>query len=78
MREVRVYGKATVTVGTVVKIEDGENLTEQEIINRAAANFTGIHQLVGNGGCGDKLIGVDGDDTIEAEAYADFVRVENY
>ena len=78
MRKVRVYGETTVCVWTTVEIKDGEELTEAEILGRATENFTGIHQLVGNGGCGDKLIGVDGDNTISADSMVDFLRVENY
>lgn len=78
MRKVRVYGETTVCVWTIVEIKDGEDLTEAEILDRATANFTGIHHLVGNGGCGDKLIGVDGDNTISADSMVDFFRVENY
>lgn len=78
MRKVRVYGETTVCVWTIVEIKDGEDLTEAEILDRATANFTGIHHLVGNGGCGEKLIGVDGDNTISADSMVDFFRVENY
>lgn len=77
MKRYRVSGQVAVTVTTVVEVEDDEDLTEEEIIDRASAEFGGVQQLVGNGGCGDKLIGVDGeDDTIEADGWPDFNECE--
>lgn len=63
MKKVRVFGCPLVVVSTVVEVED--NATSKEIIKAASAAFQGISQLVGNGGFGDKMIGVNGpDDTI--------------
>ena len=59
----RVLGHVDVVVSTV--IESDQELDEDEIFDKATREFGGISQLVGNGGCGDKLIGVNGpDDTI--------------
>lgn len=61
MRKVRVYGTATVTISTVVEVD---NADLDEIIEKAEEKFGGINNYVGNGGI-NKLIGITGDDTIE-------------
>ena len=67
MKEIRVFGHATVSVSTVIKVRDGTELSENEILARAKKKFGGIHAYFGNGG-DDKLIGVDGDcDTIAVD-----------
>lgn len=72
MKKIRVFGHATVTVSTIIKVEDGEKLNEEEIYDRARENFGGIMAFVGNGGT-DKLIGVDGyDETISADEEPEF------
>ncbi len=77
MKKYKVTGQLIVTVSTVVEVEDDEDLTEEEICERASNEFTGVQQLVGNGGCGDKMIGVDGkDDTIEADSWPEFNECE--
>ncbi len=61
--KVRVFGHAEVVVSTVIEVED--NATPEEIFCAATKVFQGIDQFAGNGGDGDKLIGVNGaDDTI--------------
>lgn len=63
MKKVRVFGCPLVVVSTVVEVE--EDATLEEISKAATAAFRGISQLVGNGGFGDRMIGVNGpDDTI--------------
>ena len=72
MKRLRVFGHATVTVSTVIEVKDDENLTEEEIYDRARANFGGIMSFVGNGGT-DKLIGVDEyEETIAADDEPEF------
>lgn len=67
----RVMGNVQVTISTVVESE--EKLTEDEIYEKASREFGGISQLVGNGGCGDRMIGVNGpDDTIIADEQPTF------
>ena len=72
----RVMGNVQVTISTVVESE--EKLTEDEIYEKASREFGGISQLVGNGGCGDRMIGVNGpDDTIIADeqpAFDDYME----
>ena len=71
MKKVRVFGHPEVVVSTVVEVED--DATPEEIFGAATAAFRGISQLVGNGGCGDKMIGVNGsDDTIMVDAEPTF------
>lgn len=63
MKKVRLFGCPVVVVSTVVEVED--DATSEEIVKAASAKFQGISQLVGNGGFGDRMIGVnDPDDTI--------------
>lgn len=76
MKRYRVSGEMTITVTTVVEVEDDEELTEEEIIDRASNEFGGVQQLVGNGGFGDKMIGVDGEDTIDADGWPEFKECE--
>lgn len=72
MRQVRVFGHATITVSVLIEVEDGEELTEEEIYERAAEEFGGIMAFAGNGGT-DKLIGVgDYNETISADGEAEF------
>ncbi len=67
MKEIRVFGHATVTVSTVIKVRDDTELTEDQIFARAKKSFSGINAYHGNGG-DDKLIGVSGSgDTIAAD-----------
>lgn len=71
MKKVRVFGRPEVVVSTVIEVED--DATPEEIFSAATAEFRGISQLVGNGGCGDKMIGVNGsDDTIMVDAEPTF------
>lgn len=72
MKKLRVFGHATVTVSTIIEVEDGEDLTEEEIYDRARENFGGIMAFCGNGGT-DKLIGVsDYEETIAADEEPEF------
>lgn len=77
MRKVRVFGHPEVVVSTVVEVED--DASPDEIFKAATASFHGISQLVGNGGFGDRLIGVNGPgDTIMIDAeptFDDFMEV---
>lgn len=67
MKKVRVFGRPEVIVSTVVEVPDDADA--DDIFTAAEAAFKGIGQLVGNGGYGDKMIGVYGpDDTIIADA----------
>lgn len=67
----RVMGNVEVTVSTVIESE--EKLSEEEIYEKASREFGGISQLVGNGGCGDRMIGVNGPhDTIMADEQPTF------
>lgn len=71
MRKVRVFGHPEIVVSTVVEVED--DATSEEIFKAAAVAFQGISQLIGNGGWGDRLIGVNGpDDTIMVDAEPTF------
>ena len=71
MKKVRVFGRLEVVVSTVIEVDD--NATPDEIFGAATKAFRGISQLVGNGGCGDKMIGVNGsDDTIMVDAEPTF------
>lgn len=73
MKKYRVFGHANVTVSVVVEVKDGVELSEEEILKKAQKKFNGIHAYLGNGGGGDKLIGVDGDtETIAADEAAVF------
>lgn len=63
MKKVRVFGCPLVVVSTVVEVED--DATSEEISKAATVAFQGISQLVGNGGFGDRMLGVNGpNDTI--------------
>lgn len=79
MKKYRVYGHATVTVSTVIEVPDEEELTAEEIYERAEDTFSGIGAFAGNGGC-DKIIGVSGwNESISADEdveFDDFERVE--
>ncbi|WP_298028749.1 hypothetical protein [uncultured Dysosmobacter sp.] len=67
MKQITVFGHATVTVSVVINVRDGTELSEKEILSRARKKFGGIHSFYGNGG-DDKLIGVSGDgETISAD-----------
>lgn len=67
----RVMGHVEVTISTVIESE--EALSEEEIYEKADREFGGISQLVGNGGCGDRMIGVNGHhDTIMADEQPTF------
>lgn len=73
MKRIRVFGRATVTVSTIIEVGDDENLSDKEIYDRASENFGGIMSFVGNGGT-DKLIGVDEyEETISADEEPQFV-----
>ena len=72
-------GAATTGAGDGDKeqgVGENEELNEQKIINRASNEFGGVQQLVGNGGFGDKMIGVDGEDTIDADGWPEFKECE--
>ena len=72
MKKYRVFGNANITVSTIIEFPDNEELTAEEIFERACDTFEGISSFVGNGGT-DKLIGVCGeDDTIDADSVVDF------
>lgn len=73
-KKVRVFGHVDTVVSTVIEIDD--DFTPEEIYEAASSSFQGISQLVGNGGCGEKMVGVNGpDDTImvdEAPTFDDY------
>lgn len=72
MKKLRVFGYATVTVSVLIEVGDDEELTEEEIYDRARENFGGIMSFVGNGGT-DKLIGVsEYEETIAADEEPEF------
>jgi len=72
VKKIRVFGHATVTVSVLIEVEDNEELTEEEIYDRARENFGGIMAFAGNGGT-DKLIGVsDFEETISADEEPEF------
>lgn len=71
MKKVRVFGCPEVVVSTVVEVEN--DATSEEIFKAATVAFQGISQLVGNGGFGDRMIGVNGPgDTIMVDAEPTF------
>ncbi len=80
MKKYRVFGHTTVTVSTVIKVSDDEELDAEEIYARASDSFEGIDAFAGNGGL-DKLIGVhSGTDSISADEeveFDDFMREED-
>lgn len=71
MKKYRVFGHTTVAVSTVIKVPDDEELTEEEIYERASDTFGGISPFAGNGGF-DKVIGVSGSDSISADEEVEF------
>ncbi len=76
MKRYKVTGYIDVAVTTIVEVEDGEELTEEEICDRAYGEFGGIENYAGFGDC-DHLIGVSGDeDTIEALGKVEFTECE--
>ncbi len=76
MKRYKVMGHVDVAVTTIVEVEDGEELTEEEICERASGEFSGIENYAGFGDCGH-LIGVSGDeDTIEAIGEVQFTECE--
>jgi len=42
MKEITVFGTATVTVSTIIRVSDDANLSEEEIYARAEQEFRGI------------------------------------
>jgi hypothetical protein len=65
MKRYKVTGYIDAAVTTIVEVEDGEELTEEEICARAYDVFEGVGNYAGFGDCGH-MIGVSGDeDTIE-------------
>lgn len=75
----RVFGTATVTVSTVVEIDD-DNLDldelEERIFELAGDQFGGITQYAGMGDC-NHLVGVSGaDDTIDCTDRVTFDFIE--
>ncbi len=76
MKRYKVTGHVDVAVTTIIEVEDGEELTEEEIRDRASGEFGGIENYAGFGDC-DHLIGVSGDeDTIEAIGEVQFTECE--
>ncbi len=76
MRRYKVTGYIDVAVTTIVEVEDGEELTEEEICERANGEFSGIENYTGFGGF-NHLIGVSGDEeTIEATGEVEFTECE--
>ena len=70
-RKYRVFGTAEVVVSTVVEMD--ESSTPEEKFREAASTFSGIRQYLGNGGSGEKLVGVEGEnDTIIAVEHPTF------
>lgn len=64
-------GKAEVSVYIRIEAE-----SEEEAIEKANDEFSGITSYAGNGGT-DKLIGVDGmDESIDADGEVEFYRAE--
>ncbi len=63
-------------VTTIVEVEDGEELTEEEICARVYDTFEGVGNYTGFGDC-NHLIGVSGDEeTIEATGEVEFAECE--
>jgi len=76
MKRCKVTGHVDVAVTTIVEVEDGEELTEEEIYERASGEFGGFENYAGFGDC-NHLIGVSGDeDTIEAVGEVEFTECE--
>ncbi len=76
MKQYKVMGRVDVAVTTIIEVEDGEELIEEEICERANREFGGIEIYAGFGDC-DHLIGVSGDeDTIEAAGEVESTECE--
>jgi len=76
MKRYKVTGCIDVAVTTIVEIEDGEELTEEEICARAYDVFEGVGSYAGFGDC-NHLIGVSGNEkTIEATSEVEFTECE--
>jgi len=76
MKRYKVTGHVDVTATTIVEVEDDEELTEEEICERANGEFGGIENYAGFGNC-DHLISVSGDeDAIEAVGEVEFTECE--
>ncbi len=74
MKCYKVTGHVDVAVTTIAEVEDGAELTEEEICERAYGQFGGIGNYAGFGDCGH-LIGVSGDeDTIGAACEVEFTE----
>ena len=54
----KVSGNVTAVIHTVIASD--RELTEEEVYEQATREFAGISQFVGNGGCGERLVGVNG------------------
>ncbi len=61
MRRYKVTGHVDVAVTTIIEVEDGEELTEEEVCARAYETFEGVENYAGFGDC-DHMIGVSGDE----------------
>ena len=73
MKKIRVVGRVDVTVSTVIEVGKQQNPSQKEIFETATAQFAGVLQFIGNGGYGEKLIGVDGEyDTIMPDSCVKF------
>lgn len=71
MKKIRVFGSAVVGVSVLIEAKDDEELTKEEIYDRAMKTFGGIRSFYGNGG--GKLIGVTGhDEAIFADEEIEF------
>lgn len=67
-----VYGLATATVTITVEADSPE-----EALEKANDQFGGVSGYAGNGGMGDKLIGVSGwNETIQYDDSPEFTDVE--
>ncbi len=76
MRRYKVTGYIDVAVTTIVEVEDGEELTEEEICARAYESFEGVGNYAEFGGF-NHLIGVSGnEETIEATGKVEFTECE--
>ncbi len=76
MKRYRVTGYVDVAVTTIVEVEDDEDLTEEEICERAYDTFEGVGEYDGFSG-GNHLIGVSGsEETIEVTGEVEFNQCE--
>lgn len=76
MNRYKVTGQVDVAVTTIVEVEDGKELAEEEICERAYGQFGGIENYAGFGDC-DHMIGVSsGEDTIEVAGEVKFTECE--